>query len=91
MLLDAASRRIWRNIPAANSGQFLVYNAAMDSREVMWRLRQDGWYVDRINGSHHQLKHPTKPGTTTVQHPLKDIAPGVLRNIERQSSVSRRQ
>ncbi len=64
-----------------------VYNAGVGSRTVMARLREDGWYVDRINGSHHQMKHPVKPGTTTVQHPRKDIDPAVLRNIERQSGV----
>ncbi len=66
---------------------FRVYNAAMDSRTVLRRLRADGWYVDRIIGSHHQMKHPDKPGTTTVLHPQKDLKIGTIISIEKQSGV----
>ena len=64
-----------------------VYNAGVDSRTVMARLREDGWYVDRINGSHHQMKHPVKPATVPVPHPRKDVPKGTLRNIERLSGI----
>ncbi|MBF4691498.1 type II toxin-antitoxin system HicA family toxin [Fusibacter ferrireducens] len=37
-----------------------------NSRELLKLLTSDGWYVIRINGSHHQLKHPTKSGTITI-------------------------
>ena len=56
----------------------------------MRRLRQDGWYVDRITGSHHQMKHPTKPGTVSVPHSRKDLRIGTIRSIERQSGVGLR-
>ena len=61
--------------------------AAMNSRTVIRLLEDDGWQVIRRVGSHHQMQHPTKPGTTTVPHPRKDVAIGTLRNIERQSGV----
>lgn len=36
-------------------------------RDLLKRLKKDGWYVDRQNGtSHRQMKHPTKPNTITV-------------------------
>ena len=57
----------------------------------MRRLREDGWYVDHITGSHHQMKHPTKRETTSVPHPKKDVPIGTLINIERQSGVRLRQ
>ncbi|MDE2788225.1 MAG: type II toxin-antitoxin system HicA family toxin [Chloroflexota bacterium] len=59
----------------------------MDSRTVIRRLRQDGWYVHHITGSHHQMKHPTKRGTTSVPHPRKYLKVGTIRSIERQSGV----
>jgi len=34
-------------------GKVAVYNADVDSREVIRRLREDGWYVHHITGSHH--------------------------------------
>ncbi len=47
----------------------------------------DGWYIDRIKGSHHQLRHPAKPGAVTVPHPKKDLKPGTLRSIEKQAGI----
>ena len=57
------------------------------SRQVIQALLADGWYEVRCVGSHHQFKHPTKPGTTTVKHPDKDIPRKTLSSIERQSGL----
>jgi predicted RNA binding protein YcfA (HicA-like mRNA interferase family) len=57
-------------------------------RDVLKRLQDDGWYVDRIRGSHRQLKHPTKPGLVTVSgRPNVDVPIGTLRNIWRQADL----
>ena len=60
---------------------------SISSREVMKMLKADGWYVVAIDGDHHQMKHPTKPGRTTVPHPVKDLKIGTVKSIERQSGV----
>lgn len=57
------------------------------SREVIKILEQDGWYLVKITGNHHQYKHPTKPGRTTVKHPDKDIPTSTLKSIEKQSGL----
>lgn len=57
------------------------------SREVISILLQDGWYEVKVVGSHHQYKHPVKPGKVTVKHPDKDIPRKTLDNIERQSGL----
>lgn len=57
------------------------------SKEVIRRLLEDGWYEVNIVGSHHQFKHPTKKGRTTIKHPDKDIPLNTLRCIERQSGL----
>jgi predicted RNA binding protein YcfA (HicA-like mRNA interferase family) len=59
----------------------------VDSGEVLRLLRDDGWYVDRVKGSHHQLRHPAKPGMVTVPHPKKDLKAGTLHSIEKQAGV----
>jgi predicted RNA binding protein YcfA (HicA-like mRNA interferase family) len=59
----------------------------MDSKEVMRRLKDDGWYIVNIRGSHHQFKHPTKPGKVTLPHPKKDLPIGTVRNIFSQSGL----
>lgn len=48
-------------------------------------LIADGWYEVNCVGSHHQFKHPAKPGRVTVKHPDKDIPRKTLDSIERQS------
>jgi predicted RNA binding protein YcfA (HicA-like mRNA interferase family) len=60
----------------------------MTSREVIAKLKADGWYEVRARGSHHHFKHPERPGIVTVPHPKKDLPAGTLRSIERQSGVS---
>lgn len=59
----------------------------MDSREVIRRLIQNGWYEVRQSGSHKQFKHPSKPGRVTVVHPKRDIPTGTLKSIERQAGI----
>ena len=58
------------------------------SREVMKRLEAAGWICVRITGSHHHFRHPEKPGTVTVPHPVKDMPPGTLGSIARQSGMT---
>lgn len=61
----------------------------MVGKDVIKVLKKDGWFVVRVVGSHHQLKHPTKPGTTTVPvHPKKDLSISTLKSIEQQSGLS---
>jgi predicted RNA binding protein YcfA (HicA-like mRNA interferase family) len=57
----------------------------MSSREVIARLKADGWELVHIRGSHHQYKHPTRAGRVTVPHPKKDLPKGTLRSIYRQA------
>ena len=60
----------------------------MNSREVIRRLEVDGWREVAQRGSHKQFRHPDRPGRVTVPHPKRDLPPGTLRSIERQSGVS---
>lgn len=52
------------------------------------RLREDGWFVVATEGSHEQLKHPSKRGRVTLSgHPNDDIAPGTLKSILKQAKL----
>jgi predicted RNA binding protein YcfA (HicA-like mRNA interferase family) len=59
----------------------------IDSKEVLRRLKADGWEVVVVRGSHYQLKHPARPGRVTVKHPARDYPIGTLKSMERQSGV----
>lgn len=57
----------------------------MTSAEVIRRLKEDGWRLQHVVGSHSKFKHPEKPGAVTVPHPEKDIKTGTLRSIFKQA------
>jgi predicted RNA binding protein YcfA (HicA-like mRNA interferase family) len=63
----------------------------MKLREVLRELREDGWVLDRMRGSHRQFVHARKPGLVTVAgHPGDDVHEGTLRSILRQAGLKRR-
>lgn len=53
----------------------------MRSDELIKMVEEDGWVLQRIKGSHHHFKHPTKPGLVTVPHPKKDLPIGTVKSI----------
>ena len=50
-----------------------MYIIRMTSREVIRRLRRDGWVLRNVTGSHQHFVHSTKPGVVTVPFTNKDI------------------
>lgn len=52
-------------------------------------LEADGWKLDRVRGSHHQFRHPSKPGSVTVVHPKKDVPKGTLGSVLRQAQLKK--
>ena len=63
----------------------------MNARDVIRRLVAAGWREIAQKGSHKQFKHATLPGKVTIpDHGSRDLTPGVLASIERQSGVSMR-
>ncbi len=59
----------------------------MKSADLIKQLKVDGWYLVHVMGSHHQFKHPAKPGKVTVPHPKKDLPPGTVRSILKQAGL----
>ncbi|WP_048305547.1 type II toxin-antitoxin system HicA family toxin [Halomonas sp. PR-M31] len=55
------------------------------SRELIKMLKADGWEQVAVAGSHHQFKHPDKPGRVTVPHPRKDLTMPTIRSIFHQA------
>ncbi|MDY4697809.1 MAG: type II toxin-antitoxin system HicA family toxin, partial [Selenomonas montiformis] len=53
----------------------------MKPKELLKILEDDGWRVDRIRGSHHILKHPTKPGRPVIPMHNADMKPGTYNSI----------
>ena len=51
----------------------------MRFREADRMLKDDGWYVSDISGSHYQYKHPAKPGKVSVPNHPGDIPKSVVK------------
>ena len=60
----------------------------MKVRDLVRLLADDGWYLVRTRGSHHQYKHVAKPGLVTVPGSGgDDLAPGTLNSILKQAGL----
>jgi predicted RNA binding protein YcfA (HicA-like mRNA interferase family) len=74
-----------RGIDPLNQGS---HRAKMKVRDVVRLLEADGWYLVRTRGSHHQFRHPTKPGLVTIPGTGgDDVAPGTLNSILKQAGL----
>lgn len=62
----------------------------VNSREIIKKLEQDGWFEVTQAGSHKQFKHRKKPGRVTVPSSRKDVPLGTLRSIEKQAGIKLR-
>ena len=59
----------------------------MSSKDLMKLLKKDGWYLDRVKGSHYQFKHPSKKGIVTLPHPRKDLPKNTVESIFNQAGL----
>ncbi len=58
-----------------------------NSRKLIKRLKENGWTLDRISGSHHIFTHPDFDRPIPVPHPKKDLPTGTVRAILRQAKL----
>jgi predicted RNA binding protein YcfA (HicA-like mRNA interferase family) len=60
----------------------------MKVREVIRRLKADGWFSVKARGGHRQFKHAMKGGRVTVAGKLgADVKPKTLKSIWRQAQL----
>lgn len=63
---------------------------AVSGKQVIAALEREGWYVKRVRGSHHVLRHPTIPDAIPVPvHGNRPIKRGTLASILRATGISR--
>lgn len=59
----------------------------MRFREIEKIILADGWYQVKQKGSHHQYKHPTKPGKVTIPDHGGDLNPDTVKSILKQAGL----
>lgn len=63
---------------------------AVSGPKLIKALGKQGWYVKRIRGSHHVLRHPEIPDAIPVPvHGNRPIKRGTLLNILKVAGLSR--
>lgn len=63
---------------------------AVSGKQVIAALEKEGWYVKRVRGSHHVLRHPSIPDAIPVPvHGNRPVKRGTLASILRAAGMSR--
>jgi predicted RNA binding protein YcfA (HicA-like mRNA interferase family) len=58
----------------------------MTGAEIIAKLKDDGWTIDRVHGIHHIMIKNGKAVPVLV-HGKRDVGAGLLATIQRQSGV----
>ena len=59
------------------------FNVLRDSRDIIRRLRQEGYEQVSVSGSHHKFVHKLLRRRVIVPHPKRDLPVGTVRAIYR--------
>jgi predicted RNA binding protein YcfA (HicA-like mRNA interferase family) len=59
----------------------------MKSADLIRELTKAGWILDRVRGSHHVFRHPSKPQIVVIPHPRKDLGKGLISKIRKQADI----
>ena len=59
----------------------------MRFREIESMILKNGWYQVKQKGSHHQYKHPTKPGKVIIPEYGGDLNSDTVKAITKQAGL----
>lgn len=60
----------------------------MKVKELIEIIETDGWFLDRMKGSHRQFKHPVKKGTVTIAGKLSvEMPKGTVISVLKQAKL----
>ena len=55
--------------------------------EIERVIKDAGWYLEIVHGSHHHYKHSVKPGKVTIPYHTGDIPKRVISSILKQAGI----
>ena len=57
----------------------------MTSKDLIKEIEAIEWNIDRIKGSHHIFKHPTRREALVIPHPKKDLGVDLVASIRKKA------
>jgi predicted RNA binding protein YcfA (HicA-like mRNA interferase family) len=63
-----------------------MYHVIMNGKQVIKKLTEAGWRLDRISGSHHIMTFDGRAVSVPV-HGGRDLKPGLLSGLQKQTGV----
>lgn len=63
----------------------MLYIKSMKAKDLIKQLKQNGWELARVNGSHHIFKREDKTVVVPVHN--TDLKPGTLNSILKQAGL----
>ena len=78
------------NIQVVDERSRAKVRAIRKVKDVVKLLKEYGWYLARMKGSHRQFHHRVKLGTVTVSGKMNsDVRRGTLNSILKQAELKR--
>jgi predicted RNA binding protein YcfA (HicA-like mRNA interferase family) len=62
----------------------------MNGKDLSAILKENGWVLDRVKGSHHIYIKPGKRSIPVPIHGSKDLPKGLIKAILKQAGIPRR-
>jgi predicted RNA binding protein YcfA (HicA-like mRNA interferase family) len=59
----------------------------MTFKEADKMIRDDGWTLESVEGSHYHYKHDAKPGKVTIPRHNGDLPKRVVNSIKKQAGL----
>jgi predicted RNA binding protein YcfA (HicA-like mRNA interferase family) len=60
----------------------------MTWREADSKVREKGWILDGVVGSHYNYVHPTLPGKITIpRHTNRDLAKHIVASLKKKTGI----
>jgi predicted RNA binding protein YcfA (HicA-like mRNA interferase family) len=63
----------------------------VSGRQIIRALQKAGFFIIRVKGSHHFMRHPDGRATVVPVHAGETIGPGLLNQILKDAELDRRQ
>jgi len=60
----------------------------MKFQEIERMIKDDGWKLMTVKGSHYQYIHESKKGKVTIPYHNGDIAPVIIKSILKQAGLN---